>query len=206
MPWNIRGQVCTCDRCSGWPTPPLARFWGLSTHTVGEVQSALCLIRLAVLMGRDAVPCLFPSASGMQRGSRDGHKWPGWQQLWCEPLCGGLSLCCSMAERLLPGAEFHRYLKDQRSVVRSPLPYTIPKDLAEHVDFGTVCVGVQVAQSLCCLRYRCEVKHCPARRGHLSTSEDGVAGPLPMVSAALDPPEEICAQGLGRQRPKSVFF
>ncbi|KAM9204474.1 tripeptidyl-peptidase 1 isoform 1-T1 [Mergus octosetaceus] len=41
----------------------------------------------------------------------------------------------STAERLLPGAEFHRYLKDQRSVVRSPLPYTIPKDLAEHVDF-----------------------------------------------------------------------
>ncbi|XP_066846261.1 tripeptidyl-peptidase 1 [Anser cygnoides] len=41
----------------------------------------------------------------------------------------------STAERLLPGAEFHRYVKDQRSVVRSPLPYTIPEDLAEHVDF-----------------------------------------------------------------------
>lgn len=33
-----------------------------------------------------------------------------------------------------------------------------------------------------------------------------MASPLPMVSAALDPPEEICAQGLGGQRPKSVFF
>ncbi|XP_035166959.1 tripeptidyl-peptidase 1, partial [Oxyura jamaicensis] len=41
----------------------------------------------------------------------------------------------STAERLLPGAEFHQYVKDQRSVVRSPLPYTIPEDLAEHVDF-----------------------------------------------------------------------
>ncbi|XP_009881540.1 PREDICTED: tripeptidyl-peptidase 1, partial [Charadrius vociferus] len=41
----------------------------------------------------------------------------------------------STAERLLPGAEFHRYVKGQRSVVRSPLPYTVPEELAEHVDF-----------------------------------------------------------------------
>ncbi|XP_009465834.1 PREDICTED: tripeptidyl-peptidase 1 [Nipponia nippon] len=46
--------------------------------------------------------------------------------------------CCmpvSTAEHLLPGAEFHRYVKGQRSVVRSPLPYTVPEELAEHVDF-----------------------------------------------------------------------
>ncbi|XP_064297752.1 tripeptidyl-peptidase 1 isoform X1 [Phalacrocorax carbo] len=41
----------------------------------------------------------------------------------------------STAERLLPGAEFHHYVKGQRSVVRSPLPYTVPEELAEHVDF-----------------------------------------------------------------------
>ncbi|NXL39579.1 TPP1 peptidase, partial [Glaucidium brasilianum] len=41
----------------------------------------------------------------------------------------------STAERLLPGAEFHRYVKGQRSVVRSPLPYTVPEELAEHLDF-----------------------------------------------------------------------
>nr|XP_009680681.1 PREDICTED: protocadherin-16 [Struthio camelus australis] len=41
----------------------------------------------------------------------------------------------STAEQLLPGAEFHRYVKGRRSVVRSPLPYTIPKELAEHIDF-----------------------------------------------------------------------
>ncbi|OPJ72535.1 tripeptidyl-peptidase 1 [Patagioenas fasciata monilis] len=41
----------------------------------------------------------------------------------------------STAERLLPGAEFHRYVKGQRSLVRSPLPYAVPEELAEHVDF-----------------------------------------------------------------------
>ncbi|XP_061222517.1 tripeptidyl-peptidase 1 isoform X3 [Neopsephotus bourkii] len=39
------------------------------------------------------------------------------------------------AERILPGAEFHRYVKGQRSVVRSPRPYTVPPELAEHLDF-----------------------------------------------------------------------
>ncbi|NXW93706.1 TPP1 peptidase, partial [Alopecoenas beccarii] len=41
----------------------------------------------------------------------------------------------STAERLLPGAEFHQYVKGQRSLVRSPLPYTVPEELAGHVDF-----------------------------------------------------------------------
>ncbi|NXY39937.1 TPP1 peptidase, partial [Pomatorhinus ruficollis] len=33
-------------------------------------------------------------------------------------------LPASTAEHLLPGAEFHRYVQGQRSLVRSPLPYT----------------------------------------------------------------------------------
>uniref|UniRef100_A0A8C8SG18 Tripeptidyl-peptidase 1 n=1 Tax=Pelusios castaneus TaxID=367368 RepID=A0A8C8SG18_9SAUR len=41
----------------------------------------------------------------------------------------------STAERLLPGAQFHRYVSGQRSVVRSPVPYTIHEELAEHIDF-----------------------------------------------------------------------
>ncbi|XP_015136410.2 tripeptidyl-peptidase 1 [Gallus gallus] len=41
----------------------------------------------------------------------------------------------STAERLLPGAEFHRYVKGQRSVIRSPQPYVVPEELAEHIDF-----------------------------------------------------------------------
>ena len=56
-------------------------------------------------------------------------------------LAWWLSMCCSTAERLLPGAEFHHYVKGQRSVVRSPLPYTVPEELAEHVDFGTSYAG-----------------------------------------------------------------
>ncbi|NXJ99972.1 TPP1 peptidase, partial [Corythaixoides concolor] len=44
-------------------------------------------------------------------------------------------MAASTAEHLLPGAEFHRYVKGQRSVVRSPLPYAVPEELAEHVDF-----------------------------------------------------------------------
>lgn len=43
---------------------------------------------------------------------------------------------CSTAERLLPGAQFHRYAKDARRVIRSPLPYLLDQELADHVDFG----------------------------------------------------------------------
>uniref|UniRef100_A0A8C5J066 Tripeptidyl peptidase 1 n=1 Tax=Junco hyemalis TaxID=40217 RepID=A0A8C5J066_JUNHY len=50
---------------------------------------------------------------------------------YCPILCW-LSLT---AERLLPGAEFHRYVQGQQSLVRSPLPYTVPAELAEHLDF-----------------------------------------------------------------------
>uniref|UniRef100_A0A8C4V479 Tripeptidyl-peptidase 1 n=1 Tax=Falco tinnunculus TaxID=100819 RepID=A0A8C4V479_FALTI len=44
-------------------------------------------------------------------------------------------MSASTAEHLLPGAEFHRYVKGQHSIVRSPLPYTVPEELAEHIDF-----------------------------------------------------------------------
>ncbi|NWY35027.1 TPP1 peptidase, partial [Pheucticus melanocephalus] len=44
-------------------------------------------------------------------------------------------LPASTAERLLPGAEFHRYVQGQQSLVRSPLPYSVPAELAEHLDF-----------------------------------------------------------------------
>ncbi|XP_053791774.1 tripeptidyl-peptidase 1 [Vidua chalybeata] len=44
-------------------------------------------------------------------------------------------LPASTAERLLPGAEFHRYVQGQLSLVRSPLPYTVPAELAKHLDF-----------------------------------------------------------------------
>ncbi|XP_066475694.1 tripeptidyl-peptidase 1 [Tiliqua scincoides] len=39
------------------------------------------------------------------------------------------------AEQLLPGAQFHRYVNGERSVVRSPFPYTLHEELAGHVDF-----------------------------------------------------------------------
>ncbi|XP_015745902.1 tripeptidyl-peptidase 1 [Python bivittatus] len=45
------------------------------------------------------------------------------------------SVPASTAERLLPGAQFHRYVNKARSVVRSPLPYALDQELAEHVDF-----------------------------------------------------------------------
>ncbi|XP_034282279.2 tripeptidyl-peptidase 1 isoform X1 [Pantherophis guttatus] len=45
------------------------------------------------------------------------------------------SVPASTAERLLPGAQFHRYAKDARRVIRSPLPYLLDQELADHVDF-----------------------------------------------------------------------
>uniref|UniRef100_A0A7M4G1Y4 Tripeptidyl-peptidase 1 n=1 Tax=Crocodylus porosus TaxID=8502 RepID=A0A7M4G1Y4_CROPO len=43
--------------------------------------------------------------------------------------------CVITAERLLPGARFHRYVSGPSSVVRSPTPYAVPAKLAEHLDF-----------------------------------------------------------------------
>ncbi|NXP75341.1 TPP1 peptidase, partial [Ramphastos sulfuratus] len=41
----------------------------------------------------------------------------------------------SVAERLLLGARFQRYVKGALSAIRSPLPYTVPEELAPHLDF-----------------------------------------------------------------------
>ncbi|XP_075440416.1 tripeptidyl-peptidase 1, partial [Ascaphus truei] len=41
----------------------------------------------------------------------------------------------NIAERLLPGSEFHRFMKGGESVVRSSTPYTVSEELASHIDF-----------------------------------------------------------------------
>lgn len=65
--------------------------------------------------------------------------WPA-----CKKI-GGAELWISLrstAERLFPGAQFHRYAKDARTVIRSPLPYLLDRELADHVDFGRGLRGV----------------------------------------------------------------
>lgn len=45
--------------------------------------------------------------------------------------------CASrVAEVLLPGSRFQRYVRDGQSIVRSSAPYSIPDDVAQHLDFG----------------------------------------------------------------------
>ncbi|XP_053872087.1 tripeptidyl-peptidase 1 [Malaclemys terrapin pileata] len=68
------------------------------------------------------------------------HKWLGAYGIkGCKTISTLDFLECVMpastAERLLPGAQFHRYESGQRSAVRSPVPYTLREDLAEHIDF-----------------------------------------------------------------------
>ncbi|KAL8191487.1 UNVERIFIED_CONTAM: polynucleotide 3'-phosphatase [Gekko kuhli] len=57
----------------------------------------------------------------------------------CQAVHTGDFLQCQMptrvAEQLLPGAQFHRYGNGERSAVRSPSPYALPEELAEHVEF-----------------------------------------------------------------------
>ncbi|XP_077197130.1 tripeptidyl-peptidase 1 [Paroedura picta] len=57
----------------------------------------------------------------------------------CHAVLTGDFLQCQMparvAERLLPGAQFHRYRNGEQSAVRSPLPYRLQEELAEHVEF-----------------------------------------------------------------------
>lgn len=47
-------------------------------------------------------------------------------------------VCCvfSVAERLLPGSRFNRYLRDGLSLVRSSAPYSVHDDVHQHLDFG----------------------------------------------------------------------
>uniref|UniRef100_A0A452I275 Tripeptidyl-peptidase 1 n=1 Tax=Gopherus agassizii TaxID=38772 RepID=A0A452I275_9SAUR len=68
------------------------------------------------------------------------HKWLGAYGIkGCKTIITLDFLECVMpastAERLLPGAQFHRYVSGQRSAVRSPVPYTLHEELAEHIDF-----------------------------------------------------------------------
>ena len=109
-------------------------------------------------------------------------------------LARWLSLCCSMAEHLLPGAEFHRYVKGQHSIVRSPLPYAVPEELAEHVDFGMSYTGE--------LRLPRAVTAWGAG-GRLSIEQPGLAISVlqrtvwqalqPWSWPPTGPPEELCA-------------
>ena len=45
-------------------------------------------------------------------------------------------ICSRVAEALLPGARFHRYVRDGRSQVRSSAPYSVHDEVHQHLDFG----------------------------------------------------------------------
>lgn len=45
------------------------------------------------------------------------------------------SMTAGVAEKLLPGSNFHRYTRDGHSVVRSSAPYSVHDDVHEHLDF-----------------------------------------------------------------------
>lgn len=45
------------------------------------------------------------------------------------------TMTAEVAERLLPGSRFHRYVSNGRSVLRSSAPYSVPEDVHLHLDF-----------------------------------------------------------------------
>ncbi|XP_010786675.1 tripeptidyl-peptidase 1 [Notothenia coriiceps] len=45
------------------------------------------------------------------------------------------SMTAAVAEKLLPGSNFHRYTRDGHSEVRSSAPYSVHDDVHEHLDF-----------------------------------------------------------------------
>ncbi|XP_076023855.1 tripeptidyl-peptidase 1 [Genypterus blacodes] len=57
----------------------------------------------------------------------------------CLTVRTGDFLQCSMtaevAEKLLPGSKFQRYVRDGQSVVRSSAPYSVHDDVRQHLDF-----------------------------------------------------------------------
>ncbi|KAG5857478.1 hypothetical protein ANANG_G00019880, partial [Anguilla anguilla] len=57
----------------------------------------------------------------------------------CQSVATEDFLHCEMtahvAERLLPGSQFHRYWNGQRSLVRSPSLYSVHEDVSKHLDF-----------------------------------------------------------------------
>lgn len=42
----------------------------------------------------------------------------------------------SVAETLLPGSRFHRYVRDGQTLVRSSAPYSVHDEVLQHLDFG----------------------------------------------------------------------
>lgn len=52
-----------------------------------------------------------------------------------------------VAETLLEGSKFHRYIRDGLSQVRSSAPYSVPDDVHQHLDFGeSLSVAVNILQ------------------------------------------------------------
>nr|XP_020446720.1 tripeptidyl-peptidase 1 [Monopterus albus] len=45
------------------------------------------------------------------------------------------TMTAKVAETLLPGSRFHRYVREGRSLVRSSAPYSVPDDVHQHLDF-----------------------------------------------------------------------
>ncbi|XP_071383867.1 tripeptidyl-peptidase 1 [Centroberyx affinis] len=45
------------------------------------------------------------------------------------------TMTTEVAETLLPGSKFHRYIRDGRSLVRSSSPYSVHDDVHQHLDF-----------------------------------------------------------------------
>ncbi|XP_032402461.1 tripeptidyl-peptidase 1-like [Xiphophorus hellerii] len=45
------------------------------------------------------------------------------------------SMTAEVAEALLPGSRFHRYVRDGRSIVRSSSPYSVHDEVHQHLDF-----------------------------------------------------------------------
>ncbi|XP_037550851.1 tripeptidyl-peptidase 1 [Nematolebias whitei] len=45
------------------------------------------------------------------------------------------TVAADVAEKLLPGSRFHRYVRDGQSIVRSSAPYSVHDDVHQHLDF-----------------------------------------------------------------------
>lgn len=67
--------------------------------------------------------------------------------------CMLLSFALRVAEALLPGSRFHRYVRDGQSIVRSSAPYSVHDEVHQHLDFGEVCPRLKAAQQQCMLGF-----------------------------------------------------
>lgn len=68
---------------------------------------------------------------------------------------------------MLPGAEFHRYKRENQTVIRSSTQYSVHDDVSQHIDFGrysfcnlTICrinyvdtVSYTLQKSLLCIQF-----------------------------------------------------